>query len=192
MPFVNYSTKEINCTVGYFGPAVAARLRSQQLMHAGLRPVDRSKILSIGNGSGQVQQFDFLAYEIGTLRGMPFRAHLYCSDYEGINVVEHSLLKRIDGIIFVASTDPARMADNLSSLHALNSLLADLRSRPTDQPLFALQYHDDGGEALSTEAMNQQLNSTGHPTFNSADHHEGGVKEAVKDLLQRIRRQAMG
>jgi hypothetical protein len=190
MPFINYSAKEINCTVGYFGPAVAGRLRSLEQIHKVQRPEGRSRIISVGNDSGQMKQFDFLADDIGTLRSLAFRAHLYCSDYEGIDAAEHALLKRIDGILFVASSDPHRMAANVASLQILKTTLGELRWGPVE-PVFAMQYHADCTESLSMEAMNIQLNADGHPAFASADDTPKGARDALKNVLQRIRKQAM-
>src|SRR5262249_58144655 len=117
--------------------------------------------------------------DLGEIRGFRTRFHLYTVPGQVFYDASRKLiLKGVDGVVFVADSQAARMEANLESLRNLDLNLKeqgyDLRAVP-----YVLQLNKrDLPSALPAEEMKRQLLKKGEPVFEAAASKGTGAVEA--------------
>jgi mutual gliding-motility protein MglA len=147
----------------------------------------KSELFTLPTSTERTLFFDFLPMEVGVVKGYKLRLHLYT--VPGQIVYEASrrlILKGLDGLVFVADSQPERMEENLSSLQGLYKNLkqqgVDIKKIPT-----VIQYNKrDLPNALDLEDMKLKLNPNGFPEFESQAHLGLGVFETLKTVSKGI------
>ena len=96
------------------------------------------------------------------------------------------ILKGVDGVVFVADSQPARLDANLESLDNLRENLTergyDLESLP-----FVVQYNKrDLPGAMPVEELRALLNVTGAPDFEAAAVKGDGVFDTLKAIARQV------
>ena len=77
MSFINYSSREINCKVVYYGPGLCGKTTNLQYIHKRMTPESRGKMISLATETERTLFFDFLPLALGEIRGFKTRFHLY-------------------------------------------------------------------------------------------------------------------
>src|SRR3972149_3024917 len=60
MSFINYSSKEINCKIVYYGPGLCGKTTNLQYIHKRMNPHARGKMISLATETERTLFFDFL------------------------------------------------------------------------------------------------------------------------------------
>src|SRR5574342_1245258 len=121
MSFVNYSSREINCKIVYYGPGLCGKTTNLQYIHKRMAPDSRGKMISLATETERTLFFDFLPLSMGEVRGFKTRFHLYTVPGQVFYDASRKLiLKGVDGVIFVADSQSERMDANLESIDNLN------------------------------------------------------------------------
>src|ERR1700754_3103899 len=159
MSFINYSSREINCKIVYYGPGLCGKTTNLQYIYNKTAPESKGKMISLATEADRTLFFDFLPLDLGSIRGFTTRFHLYSVPGQVFYDASRKLiLKGVDGVIFVADSQEARMEANLESMQNLEKNLAeqgyDLKTVP-----YVLQFNKrDLPTALSADEMYRQLN----------------------------------
>src|SRR6187455_1197137 len=141
MSFINYMAREINCKIVYYGPGLCGKTTNLQYIYERTNPEAKGKMISLATETDRTLFFDFLPLALGEIRGFKTRFHLYTVPGQVFYDASRKLiLKGVDGVIFVADSQDARMEANVESLANLDKNLKeqgyDLKSVP-----YALQYN---------------------------------------------------
>ena len=124
--FINYSSREINVKLVYYGSSTAGLSENLQYIYAKTSPEAKGKMISLATETDRTLFFDFLPLSLGEIRGFKTRFHLYTVPgrvtYEASRKL---ILKGVDGVVFVADADPARREDTLASWEGLKANLAE-------------------------------------------------------------------
>ena len=135
MTFINYAAREINCKIVYYGPG-PVREDDEPAVH--LRPHEpgrQGKAHLARHRADRTLFFDFLPLDLGTMRGFKTRFHLYTVPGQVFYDASRKLiLKGVDGVVFVADSQEARMEANVESLQNLEENLR-ARVRPAGDSL---------------------------------------------------------
>jgi signal recognition particle receptor subunit beta len=193
MALLNYKKKEINAKIVYYGPGLSGKTTNIQFIHSKLRPDHRGKLMTLATQTDRTLFFDFLPVELGEIRGLKTRFQLYTVPGQVFyNATRKLVLKNVDGVVFIADSDPAHLADNLESLKNLEQNLTfhgkDIREIP-----LVIQYNKrDLPNAMSVADLQAKLNAYGAPTTEASSGAGGkGVLETLtlisKLVLQRLR-----
>src|SRR4051812_20528648 len=75
--FINYSSREINVKVVYYGCATAALGENLQYIYGKTDPKAKGKMISLATETDRTLFFDFLPLALGEIRGFKVRFHLY-------------------------------------------------------------------------------------------------------------------
>ncbi len=124
--FINYSTREINVKVVYYGSlATTAATDNLTYVYNKTNPDSKGKLIRLATDQGDSTLFfDFLPLSLGEIRGFKTRFHLYtvvtAKEYAASRAL---ILKGVDGIVFIADADPASAQINQDSLTELKELL---------------------------------------------------------------------
>ena len=116
MSFINYSSREINCKLVYYGPGLCGKTSNLQYIHENLPGEVRGKMLSLATKTDRTLFFDFLPIDLGEIRGMKTRVQLYTVPGQVFyNETRKLVLKGADGIVFVADSQETMVGANIES-----------------------------------------------------------------------------
>lgn len=187
MTFINYAAKEINCKIVYYGPGLCGKTTNLQYIYNKTSPDAKGKMISLATETDRTLFFDFLPLDLGTIRGFTTRFHLYTVPGQVFYDASRKLiLKGVDGVIFVADSQEARMEANVESVRNLEDNLRengfDLRNLA-----YALQFNKrDLPTAMAVDEMYRVLNFKREPTFEAVATHGSGVFDTLKSVAKQI------
>jgi len=187
MTFINYAAREINCKIVYYGPGLGGKTTNIKYVYEKTNPNSKGKLISLATETDRTLFFDFLPLDLGEIRGFRTRFHLYTVPGQVFYDASRKLiLKGVDGVVFVADSQAARMEANLESLRNLDLNLKeqgyDLRVVP-----YVLQLNKrDLPSALPMEEMKRQLVRKGEPVFEAVASKGTGVFETLKTIAKMV------
>jgi signal recognition particle receptor subunit beta len=187
MSFINYSSREINCKLVYYGPGLGGKTTNLQFIYAKTSPEAKGKMISLATETERTLFFDFLPLSLGEIRGFKTRFHLYTVPGQVFYDASRKLiLKGVDGVIFVADSQYERMEANIESMENLRQNLTeqgyDLNKLP-----FIIQYNKrDLPNAASVAELHEALNPTNVPEFEARATTGVGVFETLKAIAKAV------
>ena len=187
MTFINYAAREINCKIVYYGPGLCGKTTNLQWIYDKTNPQAKGKLISLATETDRTLFFDFLPLDLGTVRGFKTRFHLYTVPGQVFYDASRKLiLKGVDGVIFVADSQEARMEANVESLAEPGQEPQGAGLRPEAVP-YALQLNKrDLPTAIPAEEMYRQLNFKGEPTFEAVAMNGTGVFDTLKAVAKLV------
>ena len=164
MSMINYAAREINCKIVYYGPGLGGKTTNLEHIYGKVKPDTRGKLISLATENERTLFFDFLPVDLGTIRGFNTRFHLYTVPGQVYyNASRKLILKNVDGIVFVADSQPERMEANLESMQNLYDNMAEYGYDLTRMP-FVIQYNKrDLPNATPVGEMQAALNPGWEP-----------------------------
>ena len=187
MTFINYAAREINCKLVYYGPGLGGKTTNIKFVYEKTNPTSKGKLISLATETDRTLFFDFLPLDLGEIRGFRTRFHLYTVPGQVFYDASRKLiLKGVDGVVFVADSQAARMDANTESLKNLELNLKDqgydLRSIP-----YVLQFNKrDLPTAMPAEEMKKALQFKGEPIFEAVASKGTGVFETLKTIAKMV------
>ncbi|OGP33442.1 MAG: gliding-motility protein MglA, partial [Deltaproteobacteria bacterium GWC2_56_8] len=116
MSFINYSSREINCKIVYYGPGLCGKTTNLQFIYRKTRPEAKGKMITLATETERTLFFDFLPLSLGDIKGFKTRFHLYTVPGQIFYDASRKLiLKGVDGIVYVADSQVERMDANIES-----------------------------------------------------------------------------
>ena len=187
MSFINFSSREINCKLVFYGPDLCGKTTNLQYIYQKMNPDSRGKIISLATDSERTLFFDFLPLSLGSIKGFKVRFHLYTVPGQVFYDASRKLiLKGVDGVVFVADSQAERMEANVESMENLRKNLQE-QGYNLDQLPFVIQYNKrDLPNAVSVEELNQALNPKGVPSFEAVASQGPGVFETLKGIAKQV------
>ncbi len=187
MSFINYSSREINCKIVYYGPGLCGKTTNLQHIYSKTNPDLKGKMISLATETERTLFFDFLPLALGQIRGFKTRFHLYTVPGQVFYDASRKLiLKGVDGVVFVADSQIERMEANVESLDNLRQNLSeqgyDLATLP-----YIIQYNKrDLPNAAPLEEMKQLLNPRGQTEYEACATVGTGVFETLKGVAKGV------
>ncbi len=159
MSMINYASREINCKLVYYGPGLGGKTTNLEHVYSKVAPEKRGKMVSLATETERTLFFDFLPVDLGTIRGFKTRFHMYTVPGQVYyNASRKSILKGVDGLVFVADSQMDRMEANVESMQNLYDNMAEYGYDVAKIP-FVIQYNKrDLPNAASISELQQQLN----------------------------------
>lgn len=187
MSFINYSSREINCKLVFYGPGLCGKTTNLQYIYKKTNPDSKGKMISLATESERTLFFDFLPLALGSIKGFKVRFHLYTVPGQVFYDASRKLiLKGVDGVVFVADSQAERMEANIESMENLRKNLQE-QGYNLDQLPFVIQYNKrDLPNAVSMEELNQALNPKGVPSFEAVAPQGQGVFETLKEIAKQV------
>jgi signal recognition particle receptor subunit beta len=187
MSFINYSSREINCKLVYYGPGLGGKTTNLQFIYARTSPEAKGKMISLATETERTLFFDFLPLSLGEIRGFKTRFHLYTVPGQVFYDASRKLiLKGVDGVVFVADSQVERMEANIESLENLRQNLTE-QGYNLDKLPYIIQYNKrDLPNAAPLEDLRGQLNPTHVPEFEACATTGVGVFETLKAIAKAV------
>jgi signal recognition particle receptor subunit beta len=189
MSFINYSSREINCKIVYYGPGLCGKTTNLQYIYNKTNPDLKGKMISLATETERTLFFDFLPLALGQIRGFKTRFHLYTVPGQVFYDASRKLiLKGVDGVVFVADSQVERMEANIESLENLRQNLTE-QGYDLDKISCVVQYNKrDLPNAADLEEMKRLLNPKGMPDFEACATSGKGVFETLKAVARGVLR----
>ena len=177
----------IQAKLVYYGPGLCGKTTNLQWVNRNVG--GGQELMSLATEGDRTIFFDFMPLDLGKLRDMDVQFKLYTVPGQvRYNQTRKMVLKNVDGVVFVADSQPQMMDANLESFDNLFSNLAEL-GISADQVSVILQYNKrDLPAVLSREALDAALNRNKYPTFLASAHTGEGVLETLKEACRLVLR----
>ncbi|MCK6545654.1 ADP-ribosylation factor-like protein [Myxococcota bacterium] len=193
MSFINYSSREINCKIVYYGPGLCGKTTNLQYIYNKTSPTAKGKMISLATETERTLFFDFLPLSLGEIRGFKTRFHLYTVPGQVFYDASRKLiLKGVDGVVFVGDSQIERMEANQESLENLKDNLKEQCYDIEKIPLVMQWNKRDLPNAAPIEDLSRILNYRRRPEFPATATNGFGVfdtlKEVAKLVLQELKR----
>jgi hypothetical protein len=187
MSFINYSSREINCKIVFYGPGLCGKTTNLHWIYKKTNPDSKGKMISLATETERTLFFDFLPLSLGEIRGFKTRFHLYTVPGQVFYDASRKLiLKGVDGVVFVADSQIERMEANIESIENLRVNVAeqgyDLNKTP-----FIIQYNKrDLPNIVPVEEMRMILNQRSVPDFEAVATKGTGVFDTLKAIAKLV------
>jgi len=187
MSLINYSSREINCKIVYYGPGLCGKTTNIQYVYNKVAPETKGKLITLATEMDRTLFFDFLPLELGTVKGFKTRFHLYTVPGQVYYDASRKLILRgVDGVVFVADSQSSRFDANIESLYNLHENLEDYKLSVDDLP-FVIQYNKrDMPDVISLEDLEQEINPEGYPSLEAIATKGVGVFDTLKTVAKGI------
>ena len=184
MSFINKISKEIYCKVLYVGPPQSGKTTNiQQIYKKTSDQQENSEFLSLPLEAESTTLFDFLPLSIGKIRDFSTRFHLYTIPGDMLfKTSSKIILKGLDGIVFVADSDPLKVDLNIEYLNKLKEQMEDEGYELKKTPL-VIQYNKrdlENTETLSN--LRLALNHYNSPDISATARSGQGVIPTLKTI----------
>jgi mutual gliding-motility protein MglA len=187
MTFINYAAREINCKIVYYGPGLCGKTTNIQFIYDKTGTAAKGKLISLATESERTLFFDFLPIELGTIRGFRTRFHLYTVPGQVFYDASRKLiLKGVDGVVFVADSQEARMDANVESIRNLKENLREHAVSMEKVPYVLQLNKRDLPTAVPLPEMDKALRIKNEPIFEAVASRGTGVFETLKAVVKAV------
>ena len=187
MSFINYSSREINCKIVYYGPGLCGKTTNLQFIYRRTNPEQKGKLISLATETERTLFFDFLPLALGEIKGFRVRFHLYTVPGQVFYAASRKLiLKGVDGVVFVADSQLERMDANMESIDDLKINLGE-QGYELDKLPFIIQYNKrDLANIIPLEELNREINPNGVTWYEAVATKGPGVFETLKGVAKMV------
>jgi len=187
LTFINYVAREINCKIVYYGPGLGGKTTNLQYVYGITNPENKGKMISLATETERTLFFDFLPIDLGKIRGLRTRFHLYTVPGQVFYDASRKLILRgVDGVVFVADSQEERMDANLESLENLRDNLKEQGFDFYKIPYVLQLNKRDLPNAVPQEELKRLLLVKGEPVFDAVATRGAGVLETLKAVARQV------
>src|SRR5215469_10436543 len=173
MTFINYAAREINCKIVYYGPGLCGKTTNLQYIYDRTNPAAKGKLISLATETDRTLFFDFLPLDLGTVKVFN-------------DASRKLILKGVDGVVFVADSQEARLEANIESIRNLDKNLKDQGYDIATIP-YVLQFNKrDLPTAMPADELYRRLNIKREPTFEAVATTGAGVFDTLKAVARQV------
>jgi hypothetical protein len=177
---------EVVIRLVYDGPPLSGKTTSVSALAGGMA----RSVLSLADGAGRTEYFDWLEYVGGSFEGIPIRCQILSVPGQAeLSARRRALLADADAVVFVLNSTPHQVPEAAAHLRELGGFLA---SRPSPRPGVVVQAnYRDQPEALPVADLRAALGVEGLTLVESIATENQGIREAfvlaVRLALDRVR-----
>ena len=186
MALFNHVIREANAKIVYFGPGCSGKESSITHIYRKLIPDFRSSIKALALQGNRMLFYDFCPAD-NMVEGYVARFHLYTVVGEVLSPSTWKMaLKGVDGLVFVADSDPSRQQENLDALNELQGLLVSQGSGIDQIPLVMQYNRRDIPDAVALDELQRTLNRDNVPGFPTVAATGEGVNFPLSCLTRMV------
>jgi signal recognition particle receptor subunit beta len=187
MVAINYAFREISCKIVYYGPGLSGKTTNLQYVHHKVPGKTKGELISLATDADRTLYFDFLPINLGAIQGFATKFQLYTVPGQVYyNATRKLVLRGVDGLVFVADSQRAKMDENLESLKNLYDNLEEYGYDPQELPL-VIQYNKrDLPDVMTVGELQAALNPHGLPYFEAVAVDGTGVFDTLKLIIKLV------
>jgi signal recognition particle receptor subunit beta len=187
MAFINHSTKNIAVKVVYYGAGLSGKTTNLRYIYSKMDPKSRGDLICLETATERTFFFDLLPIKAGKIRD--YQVHFQLFTVPGQVFYEasrRSMLKKADGIVFVADSQVPLLDANLESFDGLRKTLLQYDVDINFFPLVFQYNKRDLENLIPIETFNNLLNPKRLPFIEAAAVNGVGVIETLKEIAKLI------
>jgi signal recognition particle receptor subunit beta len=187
LTFINYVAREINCKIVYYGPGLGGKTTNLQYLYDITNSENKGKLVSLATETERTLFFDFLPIDLGQIRGLRTRFHLYTVPGQVFYDASRKLILRgVDGVVFVADSQEERLDANLESIANLEQNLQEHGFDIGKIPYVLQLNKRDLPNAMPAEQLKKLLLVKGEPVFEAVATTGTGVVDTLKGVARQV------
>jgi mutual gliding-motility protein MglA len=190
MSFINDKTREINCKIVYYGPALSGKSTTLRRIYDEVKRGAKGEMISLSQDDDRTLYFDFVPLQLGKLGNYTLRLHLYTVPGEvGYEQSRALISKGVDGVVFIADSQLSRMEANLSSLASLKEFLKR-EGHAWEATPGVFQFNKrDLPKVVPPAELSHFLNADERKTFETVATEGRGVFDAFQEITAQVLKQ---
>jgi len=187
LSFINFAAREINCKIVYYGAGLGGKTTNLQHIFDKTTEKQKGKMISLATETDRTLFFDFLPLDLGTVRGFKTRFHLYTVPGQVFYDASRKLILRgVDGVVFVADSQPERMDANIEALDNLHDNLKE-HGYDFNKIPYVLQLNKrDLPNILPIDLLSTELRKKNEPVVEAVAFQGVGVFETLKEIAKQV------
>ena len=187
MTFINFAAREINCKLVYYGPGLGGKTANLQWIYDNTAGKQKGKMISLATETDRTLFFDFLPLDLGTVRGFKTRFHLYTVPGQVFyNASRKLILKGVDGVVFVADSQPERMDANLETIDNLVDNLKEHGFEFAKIPYVLQLNKRDLPNVLPVDQLTSELRQKNEPIISACAIDGTGIFDTLKAVAKQV------
>ena len=188
MSTINFSAREINFKIVYYGPGMSGKTTNLKKIYEGVPGEAKGELVSLATEDERTLFFDFLPLDLGQVNGFKTRFHLYTVPGQVFyNSSRKLILRGVDGIVFIADSAPNRLRANAESLRNLRENLSEYGLSMSEIPYVVQINKRDLPDALPSDMIQKVLDPTGKiQFFDGIAAKNVGVTEPLRAVSQLV------
>ncbi len=185
--FINWALQEINLKIVYYGPGMSGKTTNLEYIHSKLDPSLKGELVSLKTKEDRTIFFDFMQIEVGRIKGKKPKFNLYTVPGQVYYASSRKvILNGVDGIVFVADSQPHRMEANIETLLDLEENLKQ-EGHSLDNFPWVIQYNKrDLPGVEPVEVLQKRLNFFDVPHFEAIAVRGDGVFDTLKAVINLV------
>ncbi len=189
MAQINRHTQEVSANIVYYGPEGSGKTASVEFIHRKLRSDLRKRLSRVPTQLDPTVTFEVVPVELGEIKGMRTRFEIASAPGDPIHrSTRKTILRDVDGIVFVADARSEMMEQNIESLKDLEESLAAYGRDLDEVPLVFQWNHSDQPGALDPETLGRRLNQRGAQAFQTVAAEGVGILQTLTTIAKLILR----
>jgi signal recognition particle receptor subunit beta len=187
LSFLNYSTREINFKVVYYGPGLSGKTTNIKTIYEKVKADNKGKLVSLATETERTLFFDFFPLDLGTIKGYKVKFHLYTVPGQIYYSSSRKLImKGVDGIVFVADSQRERFEANIESLQDMMDNLKEYNIDFETLPYVLQLNKRDLPNITPANELIKTLRKKNEPVVESMALKGDGVVETLKGISKLI------
>jgi signal recognition particle receptor subunit beta len=188
---INWQLRELNLKIVYYGPALSGKTTNLEQIHARVDPSKRSELLSLKTHEDRTLYFDFMQLELGKIRSLTPKIHLYTVPGQSYYEASRKLVLRgADGVVFVVDSAADRIDANLRAWDDMQNHLSSYTPPMTCTPIVIQFNKQDLPNALSDSVLRSVMHINGLPICSAIARNGVGVFDTLKEITRGVVTQA--
>ncbi|MCK4559308.1 MAG: GTPase domain-containing protein [Calditrichia bacterium] len=185
--FINWALQEINLKIVFYGPGMSGKTTNLEFIHSKLDPSLAGELVSLKTKEDRTIFFDFMQIEVGRIKGKKPKFNLYTVPGQVYYASSRKvILNGVDGLVFVADSQPHRMEANIETLLDLENNLKQDGQNLEEFP-WVIQYNKrDLPGVESVETLQKRLNFFDVPYFEAIAVRGEGVFNTLKSIINNV------
>jgi len=187
LSFLNYSTREINFKIVYYGPGLSGKTTNIKYIYEKIKKENKGKLVSLATETERTLFFDFFPLDLGIIKGYKVKFHLYTVPGQIYYSSSRKLiLKGVDGLVFVADSQRERFEANIESLADMRENLREYKIDFDTLP-YALQLNKrDLPNITPADELIQSLRQKDEPVVEAIALDGHGVVDTLKSISKLV------
>lgn len=188
MATLNYGTRQLDCKIVYYGPALGGKTTNLTRLHQFLPAESAGELTNLATRQDRTLYFDLLPVNLGRVGDYYVKVHLFTVPGQVYyNATRRVVLSGVDGVVMVFDSSPDRESANYQSLANLEENLQS-HGLSIDSIPIVFQYNKrDLPDAMDLEFMSRSLNPEGlYEEFAATALHGEGVQETLKSISSQV------
>ncbi len=185
--FINWKQRELNLNIVYYGPALSGKTTNLEQIHNRVTPDARSELFTLNTHEDRTIFFDFMQLEMSPIGGLRPKFGLYTVPgqvyYEA---TREAVLRRADGVVFVADSQADRLPDNQKSWQDLKRHLAKMGHTFPAFPGVIQFNKRDLPDALPVANLRAALGVDSFPCYEAIALRGDGVSETLRAAMRLV------